>query len=154
MAVQASEPTDVASAIEPAAAWVKTNRETPLWSGWDAQAKQFSTVANDTTLQVIEVRGSRAYVYFPGDRKGHPAGNVWVDRTSLTDLAWPRWVRARQATALRAEPNVSAEAVKPLPRGSYVETTGIVRGRWSQASSSPKAAPMPGRRAGWTRSTS
>jgi hypothetical protein len=133
MSVQVNEHTDVALAVEPNAAWVKTNRETPLWSGWDAQAKQFSMIPNDITLQVIEIRGSRAYVYFPGDRKGHPAGNVWVDRSSLTDLAWPRWIRARNATALRAEPSVTAETVKLLPRGSYVESTGVVRGRWSQA---------------------
>src|SRR3954454_10777395 len=85
MVAQSSAPSDTstattaaaapAAAIEPTAAWVKTNREAALWSGWDAQAKQFSTVAPDMTLQVIEIRGARAYVYFPGDKKGHPAGN-------------------------------------------------------------------------------
>ena len=62
----------------------------------------------DITVQVIEIRGTRAYIYFPGDGKGHKAGEVWIDRADLTDSPWPRWARARRPTSLRTEPDVAA----------------------------------------------
>lgn len=120
-------------AVEPTAAWAKTSRETGIWSGWDASAKEFAKIGPDITVQVLEVRGERAFVYFPGDTKGHRPGEVWIDRAALTDLPWPRWTRARRPTALRAAPDQSAEALLPLARGSYVEATGETRGRWAQA---------------------
>jgi len=129
----AAEAPDLSTSVEPTSAWAKTNAESKLWSGWDNLAVQFSAIPTDTMVQVIELRGTRAYVYFAGDKKGHPAGTVWIDKNSLTDLAWPRWARARQATILRSDASVSADAVANLPRGSYVETTGNTRGRWSQA---------------------
>jgi len=131
--VEAAEAPDLAVPIEPTSAWAKTNRDAMLWSGWDNAAIKFSEIPANTPLQVIELRGNRAFVYFSGDKKGHPAGNVWIDRASITDLTWPRWARARQATALHADADLSADVVVSLPRGSYVETTGIPRGRWSQA---------------------
>ncbi len=130
---RAADPVDLTASIEPTSAWAKTNKEASLWSGWDGLAKEFSKIAADTTVQVIELRGTRAFVYFTGDRKGHPAGTVWVDRAALTDLAWPRWARARLATALRTTPDIGSDAGSALPRGGYVETTGLTQGRWSQA---------------------
>lgn len=129
----AADPTDLTTSIEPTSAWAKTTTEATLWSGWDNLAKEFSKIAANTTLQVIELRGTRAYVYFGGDKLGHPAGNVWIDKAALTDLTWPRWARARQATAIRTAPDLGSDSVSALPKGAYVETTGTTQGRWSQA---------------------
>ena|SRR5688572_19099843 len=132
-AVSAAENTESASAIEPTSFWAKTKRETAIWSGWDSNAKEFAKVAPDLTVQVLEFRGPRAYVYFPGDSKGHKAGEVWIDRADLSDVAWPRWARTRRATVLRGGPEPGSEELLPLQRGNYLETTGEVRGRWAQA---------------------
>ena len=74
---------DTAPAIEPATAWAKTAKETAIWSGWDAAAVEFAKIPKDITVQMIELRGNRAYVFFPGDGKGHKAGEVWIDRADL-----------------------------------------------------------------------
>ena len=132
-AVAAAENSESASAIEPTSFWAKTKRETAIWSGWDSNAKEFAKVASDLTLQVLEFRGPRAYVYFPGDNKGHKAGLVWMDRADLQDLVWPRWARARRDTILRATPSLSSEEKLLLQRGNYIETTGEYQGRWAQA---------------------
>jgi hypothetical protein len=132
-AVVVPESPDASAAIEPASAWAKTRRETAIWSGWDANAKEFAKVAADLTVQVIELRGPRAYVYFPGDSKGHKAGEVWIDRGDLAEAPWPRWARARRVTALRANPDPASEQVLPLARGDYVEAVGETRGRWARA---------------------
>ena len=127
---QAVDPTP---AVEPISAWAKTSRETAIWSGWDANAKEFAKIPKDITVQVIELRGTRAYTYFPGDGKGHKPGEVWIDRADLTDSPWPRWARARRPTSLRSEPAVAADEVLQMVRGNYIETTGETRGRWAQA---------------------
>jgi hypothetical protein len=131
--VAAAENADTAPAIEPTAFWAKTKRETAIWSGWDANAKEFAKIAQDLTVQVLELHGPRAYVYFSGDTRGHKAGEVWIDRSDLSDLPWPRWARAKKATILRSAPDLGSEELLPLTRGSYVETTGEIQGRWAQA---------------------
>ena len=132
-AVAAAENAESVSAIEPTAFWAKTKREAAIWSGWDKNAKEFAKIAPDLTVQVLEFRGPRAYVYFAGDNKGRKAGEVWIDRADLSDLPWPRWARARRATVLRASPDLGAEQLLQLQRGSYIETTGETLGRWTQA---------------------
>jgi hypothetical protein len=122
-----------ATAIEPTSFWAKTKRETTIWSGWDTNAKDFAKIAADLTVQVREFRGPRAFVYFSGDNKGHKPGEVWIDRADLADVAWPRWARARRATVLRASPDHGSEELLQLQRGSYIETTGETRSRWTQA---------------------
>ncbi len=128
-----TESAETAAAVEPTAFWAKTKRETAIWSGWDKNAVEFAKIAQDLTVQVLELRGPRAYVYFSGDSKGHKAGEVWIDRADLADLPWPRWARARRATVLRGEPALASEELLQLQRGNYVETTGEVQGRWAKA---------------------
>jgi hypothetical protein len=128
----AAETTDSMTIVEPTSAWAKTARETTIWSGWDANATEFARIPANLTVQVIEIRGTRSYVYFPGDAKGHKAGEVWIDRIDLTDMAWPRWVRARRPTSLRADPSLDAEELAPLVRGNYVEI-GETQGHWARA---------------------
>jgi hypothetical protein len=131
--VASAQNVETAPAVEPTAAWAKTMRETGIWSGWDSKAQEFAKIGKDITVQLIELRGPRAYVFFPGDGKGHKPGEVWIDRADLADAPWPRWARARRATFLRTTPDLGSEEVIPLSRGQYVETTGETRGRWAQA---------------------
>lgn len=133
-AAVAPESSETASPIEPTGFWAKTKRETAIWSGWDKNAVEFAKIAQDLTVQVLELRGPRAYVYFSGDNKGHKPGEVWIDRADLADMPWPRWARARRPTVLRGAPDLGSEELLPLQRGNYVETTGEYRGRWAQAS--------------------
>lgn len=129
----ASPSAEAAVSVEPTSFWAKTKKETAIWSGWDSKAVEFAKIGPEIVVQVFEHRGSRAYVYFPGDAKGHKPGEVWVDRADLEDMSWPRWARARRATSLRAEPSEIAGELLPLARGHYVETTGETQGRWAQA---------------------
>jgi hypothetical protein len=121
-----------APAIEPTSAWAKTAKETAIWSGWDNKAQEFGKIAPNIPVQVIEIRGTRAYVYFPGDGKGHKAGEVWIDKADIQEVPWPRWARARRATLLRATPDLGADSVAELTRGNYVEI-GETQGRWAKA---------------------
>ncbi|MGE3267898.1 MAG: C39 family peptidase [Chloroflexota bacterium] len=129
----AAQSVDATPTIEPTTAWAKTARDTSIWSGWDDRAAEFAKIGPNIMVQLIELRGTRAYVYFPGDAKGHKPGEVWVDRADLTDVPWPRWARARRATVLRSAPNLGAEEIIPLARGNYIETTGDTSGRWAKA---------------------
>jgi hypothetical protein len=131
-AVAPATPTDSAVSIEPTSAWAKTAKETAIWSGWDSKAQEFGKIAASIPVQVIEIRGTRSYVYFPGDAKGHKAGEVWIDKADLQDVPWPRWARARRATVLRSDPSLSADSVVELTRGNYVEI-GETQGRWAKA---------------------
>jgi hypothetical protein len=133
VAVAAPEGSESKTAVEPPSVWAKTTRETAIWSGWDTSATEFAKIAADLTVQVIELRGSRAFVHFPGDNKGHKAGEVWIDRADLADTPWPRWARARHPAALRAGPDLFSEVVLPLTKGSYVEMIGETQGRWARA---------------------
>jgi uncharacterized protein YvpB len=131
--VASAQAVDAAPAIEPTTLWARTSKETSIWSGWDSKAVDFGKIAKDITVHLIELRGTRAYVYFPGDNKGRKPGEVWIDRADLTEMPWPRWARARRATSIRTAPDLAAEEVLPMVRGNYIETTGETRGRWAQA---------------------
>lgn len=129
---QSATGAELVVAVEPASPWATTSRETGIWSGWDGNAKEFAKTPSGVVVQVIELRGPRAYVYFPGDSKGHKPGEVWIDRADLTAAPWPRWTRARRPTVLREGPSADAAEILPLARGNYVETIGETQGRWAR----------------------
>ena len=114
------------------AAWARTTKEATLWSGPDDKAKEFGKIAAGTTLQVIEMTATRAFVYFAGDKQGHPAGEVWINRSDLATASWPQWLRARRSAEIRPEPAPAGPGTIAVSRGSYVETTGETRGRWAR----------------------
>ncbi|MDP8923987.1 MAG: C39 family peptidase, partial [Chloroflexota bacterium] len=116
----------------PQAAWVRTVQETTLWSGPDEQAKDFSKIAADTTLQVLEMGERRMFVYFAGDKQGHPAGEVWVNRADVATASWPQWLRARHNAEIRPEPTPAGPGTAAIARGTYIETTGETDGRWAR----------------------
>ncbi|MFN8632522.1 MAG: C39 family peptidase [Chloroflexota bacterium] len=124
---------DTMPAIEPASIWAKTKKETSIWSGWDDKALDFGKIPPEVNVQVVEIRGPRSFVNFPGDNRGHKPGQVWIDKTDLQDLPWPRWARARRPTVLRGSPDLGGEELLPLARGNYVETVGEIQGRWAKA---------------------
>ena len=117
----------------PAPTWVRTTTETRLWSGPDERAEEFSMIASGTTLQVLEMGTRRAFVYFAGDKQGHPPGEVWVDRADLATASWPQWLRARRNAEMRPEPSPAGPGTVALAAGTYVETTGETNGRWARA---------------------
>jgi hypothetical protein len=117
---------------EPASPWLKTLRETALWSGSDEQAKDFVKIPADTTVRVVEVAGKRTFVYFGGDGKTIRPGEVWIDSADLKPAAWPRWIRSLRPTSLRMGDAPNAETI-PLPRGTWVETFGETSGHRARA---------------------
>jgi len=119
--------------VERAPPWLRTVRETGLWSGPDAAAQEFVKLPAGAVLRGLDRQGPRTFVYFAGDADRRRSGEVWVDTTDLESTAWPRWVRGRRATALRVEAGPGASAVASLPRGAYVEVLGEQRGRWARA---------------------
>jgi hypothetical protein len=128
----AAQSTESGQAAAPAPTWVRTTKETRLWSGPDDRAKEFSTIASGTTLQVLEVGPRRAFVYFAGDKQGHPPGEVWVDRADLASASWPQWLRARRNAEIRPEPSPAGPGTVAIATGTYVETTGEAQGRWAR----------------------
>ena len=129
----AAQGSDSSQQAPTSAAWVRTTKETSLWSGPDDKAKEFSKIASGTTLQVLEMSAQRAYVYFSGDKQGHPAGEVWVNRSDLAAASWPQWLRARRNAEIRPEPSPAGPGTIALARGAYIETTGEMEGRWARA---------------------
>ena len=116
----------------PAPAWVRTTKETGLWSGPDDRATEFGKVRSGTTLQVLEPGTRRAFVYFAGDTHHRPAGEVWVDRADLARASLPQWLRARRGAEIRPEPSPAGPGTVAIAAGTYVETTGDTNGRWAR----------------------
>ena len=123
-------PTPVA---EPTVAWLRTTRETALWSGPDDGAREFVKVPAGTTVSALDARGSRTFVYFGGDGERRRAGEAWIESADLAPTTWPRWVRGRRATTLKEGPGLDTPTVVDLPRGAYVEILGEHHGAWARA---------------------
>ena len=115
------------------APWLRTTRETVLWSGEDANAQDFVKVPSDTVVHGVESRNGRTLVFFGGDATGRRPGEAWIDTADVLSTTWPRWVRARRSSELRAEPTRDAPSVATLRPGSYVEILGEQTGRWARA---------------------
>ena len=76
--------------------------------------------------------GQRAFVYFAGDKQGHPAGEAWVNHADLATASWPQWLLARRNAEIRPEPTPAGPGTISLARGTYIETTGETKGRWAR----------------------
>ena len=115
----------------PEYAWLRTSRETSLWSGPDEAASEFVKIPSGTVVVALESASARTLAYVGGG-EGRRDGEVWLDTADLQPIAWPRWVRNRRATALRAEPNTEASVLTPVPAGTHLETIGEPTGRWAR----------------------
>lgn len=125
-------PAAAPSPSEPTTPWMRTARETGLWSSWDEAAQEFVKIPPGVVLRALDRQATRTFVHFGGDNERRQAGEVWVETTDLEPAAWPRWVRAHRPATLRRDPAGDAQAVL-LAQGSYIETVGEASGRWARA---------------------
>ena len=116
----------------PTVAWMRTTRETGLWSSAEPDAEEFTKIPTDTLVRVLERREGRTHVHYGGDAKTRKAGEVWIETAALTAAGWPRWARVRRATELRVESDAAAPSLAALQAGAYVETIGEPTGRWAK----------------------
>ena len=125
-------PTSTPVPINPAIAWLRTTRETGLWSGPNPDAQEFVKVPAGTIVRSVESRGGRTFVFYGGDGDRRRAGEVWIDSGDLQPTSWPRWVRSRRHTAIRQHADPGAPTVALLPAGAYVETDAEQSRRWAR----------------------
>jgi D-alanyl-D-alanine carboxypeptidase len=75
------------------AEWLRTVRDTPLWSGADAAAVQFTTLPLGSFLQPRAGSDTgRLMVYYPGDSGTRQAGVAWVAAQDVAPSGPPPWI--------------------------------------------------------------
>ncbi len=103
--------------------WVRTVRDTALWSTSDQAASKLG----ELSAQAIYLKPLGSYtdgrldVYFPGDADTRPPMQAWIDATAVEPSGVPPWVatpaaqksliglpKAPERTGAAAPPNVSA----------------------------------------------
>jgi hypothetical protein len=91
--------------------WLRTTRDTQLWSGSDPNATSTDDFPADTTY--VKPLGpfvdSRVEVYFPGD-DAHPAQQGWVDTTNVEPSGVPPWLATPGAESSMIAPSPSLAA--------------------------------------------
>jgi D-alanyl-D-alanine carboxypeptidase len=88
VAVPAAQARDARSAD-----WLRTVRDTPLWSGSDAASVQFTTLPLGSFLQPRAGSDTgRLMVYFPGDGTSRQAGLAWVAAQDVAPSGPPPWI--------------------------------------------------------------
>jgi D-alanyl-D-alanine carboxypeptidase len=98
--------------------WLRTIRDTPLWSTADLGATALGSLPGGTVY--VKPLGpfvdSRVQVYFPGD-EGRPAAQAWVDTSSVEPSGVPAWIAtpAAQLTTMAAELPAAPRRVSDAP---------------------------------------
>ncbi|HEV7664921.1 MAG TPA: D-alanyl-D-alanine carboxypeptidase family protein [Chloroflexota bacterium] len=96
--------------------WLRTTRDTPLWSGADLAASTVGSLpAGDSYVKPLGgFIDTRVQVYFPGD-EGHAAAQAWVDTANVEPSAVPAWVSPTSlgAPQLPAAPRRTGDAPPP-----------------------------------------
>jgi hypothetical protein len=73
--------------------WLRTVRDTPLWSGADAASIQFTTLPLGSFLQPRAGSDTgRLMVYYPGDGSARQAGVAWVAAQDVAPSGPPPWI--------------------------------------------------------------
>ncbi|MBV9543019.1 MAG: hypothetical protein JOY61_01420, partial [Chloroflexi bacterium] len=77
-------PVSTASAQAAPVAWLRTTRDTPLWSGPTDPAQQFSILPAGS---VVEVQygdvAERRLVFYPGDGQTRQPGPAWISSADV-----------------------------------------------------------------------
>ena len=130
------------AAAQAAPTWLRTVRETALWSGPTDPAEQFTILPPGSHVLPQDSRGGgRVLVYYPGDGQARLAGAAWVANTDLVPSGPPPWIAdadlsapdAPHRVAYVAPPDVSAPEVAVLD-----ETSGaLLFGRGAHARLAP-----------------
>jgi D-alanyl-D-alanine carboxypeptidase len=94
--------------------WLRTVRDTPLWSGDDSAAVQFTMLPLGSFLEPRAGSDtSRLLVYYPGDGRTRRAGTAWVAAQDVAASGPPPWVVSSE---LDGDNAASASADGPVPR--------------------------------------
>ena len=94
--------------------WLRTVRDTPLWSGDDAAAVQFTMLPLGSFLEPRAGSDTgRLLVYYPGDGRTRQAGTAWVAAQDVAASGPPPWVVTSE---LDGDSAASASADGPVPR--------------------------------------
>jgi D-alanyl-D-alanine carboxypeptidase len=78
------------------ATWLRTVRDTPLWSGSTDPAEQFTTLPLGSFLQPRDGAQNRLLVFYPGDGVARQPGVAWVDGLDVGPSGPPPWVAASE----------------------------------------------------------
>jgi D-alanyl-D-alanine carboxypeptidase len=122
--------------------WLRTVRETPLWSGPTDPAEQFTILpAGSSVLLESPSAGARVLVYYPGDGRSGLPGPAWLASGDLMPSGPPAWITdadltvpdAPRRAAYIAPPDVSAPEVVVLDDASGA----LLYGRAAHARQSP-----------------
>jgi D-alanyl-D-alanine carboxypeptidase len=105
----------VASARDTRAAdWLRTVRDTPLWSGDDAAAMQFTMLPLGSFLEPRAGSDTgRLLVYYPGDGRTRQAGMAWVAAQDVAASGPPPWIVTSE---LDGDSPAAASVEGSLPR--------------------------------------
>jgi hypothetical protein len=113
--------------------WAISARDTDLYSE-PAEGTLYNRVPEGSIFRVFDSKESRLRVFYPGDRASRKPGEAWVERSDLTPMAWPRWIRLREPSSVLATPSVSGSPIVSLRAGAYLEVIGEQRGDWARVS--------------------
>jgi hypothetical protein len=96
------------------AEWLRSVRDTPLWSGADAASVQFTTLPLGSFLQPRAGSDTgRLMVYYPGDGGTRQAGVAWVAGQDVAPSGPPPWIVSSELDGDNAQPGSVAGS---LPR--------------------------------------
>jgi D-alanyl-D-alanine carboxypeptidase len=85
--------------------WLRTVRDTPLWSGSDAASVQFTTLPLGSFLQPRAGSDTgRLMVYYPGDGGTRQAGIAWVAAQDVAASGPPPWIVSSELDGDNAQP--------------------------------------------------
>jgi D-alanyl-D-alanine carboxypeptidase len=99
-----------------AADWLRTVRETPLWSGPADPSVRFTLLPLGSFLQPRAGSDSgRLMVYFPGDGATHQAGVAWVAAQDVAPSGPPPWIVSSELDGDNAVPISGPEPRRTLP---------------------------------------
>jgi D-alanyl-D-alanine carboxypeptidase len=97
-----------------AADWLRTVRDTSLWSGSDTAALQFTTLPLGSFLQPRAGSDTgRLLVYYPGDGRARQAGLAWVAAQDVAPSGPPPWIVSSE---LDGDEPAAVDAGQPVPR--------------------------------------
>ena len=84
--------------------WLRTVRETPLWSGADAAAVQFTRLPLGSFVQPrAGSETGRLLVYYPGDSGTRQAGLAWLAVQDVAPSGPPPWIVSSELDGDNAE---------------------------------------------------
>src|SRR5262245_640123 len=72
--------------------WLRTVRDTPLWSGPSDPAVQFTLLPLGSLVQPKGGDLNRTLIYYPGDGRTRQAGLAWVATDDIAPSGPPPWI--------------------------------------------------------------